>query len=81
MMSFVQKTRKKDVVGILTFDLIGLLLSNHNIAYITMEYTGVCEEMFDINSKIAQTMQKFIMGKSNLQEMINFGDYLGDFRL
>ena len=46
-----------------------------------MEYTGVCEETFDINSKIAQTMQKFIMGKSNLQEMINFGDYLGDFRL
>ena len=39
-MSFVQKTREKDVVGILTSDLIGLLPTNHNIAYITMEYTG-----------------------------------------
>ena len=40
MMSFVQKTREKDVVEILTSDLIGLLPTNHNIAYITMEYTG-----------------------------------------
>ena len=46
-----------------------------------MEYTGVCEETFDIHSKIAQTTQNFIVGKSNLQEMVNFGDYPGDFRL
>ena len=59
MMSFVHKTREKDVVGILTSDLIGLLPTNHNIAYITMEYTGVCEETFDFNSKIAQTTQNF----------------------
>ena len=48
------KTREKDV-GIVTFDLIGLLPTNHIIAYITMAYIGVCEETFDINSKIAQT--------------------------
>ena len=81
MMSFVQKTREKDVVGILTSDLIGLLPTNQNIAYITLEYTGVCEETFDFNTKIAQTTQNFIVGKSNLREMINFGDYPEDFRL
>ena len=32
------KTRKKDVVGIVTFDLIGLLVTNHIIAYISMAY-------------------------------------------
>ena len=40
--------------------------------------------MFDVNSKITQTMQNiwnFIVRKSNLQEMENLGDYLGDFRL
>ena len=40
--------------------------------------------MFDVNSKIIQTMQNiwnFIVRKSNLQEMENLGDYLGDFRL
>ena len=62
-------------------DLIGLLPTNHFIAYITMEYTGVCEETFDIHSRIAQTTQNFIVGKSNLQEMVNLGDYPGDFRL
>ena len=33
---------------------------------------------------VAQTMHifsNFMMGKSNLQEMANFGDYPGDFRL
>ena len=46
--------------------------------------TGVCEEMFNVNSKIAQTTQNIwnlIIRKSNLQEMANFGDYPGDFRL
>ena len=49
-----------------------------------MAYTGVCEETFDIDSKIAQTTQNvwnFIVGKSNLQEKANFDDYPGDFRL
>ena len=79
-MSFVQ-TREKDVVGILTSDLIDLLPTNQNIAYITMEYTGVCEERFDFNSKIAQTTQNFVVGKSNLREMVNFRDFTEDFRL
>ena len=58
MTSFAQKkTREKDVVGIVTFDLIGLLPTNHIIAYITMAYTGVCKETFDIDSKMAQTTQ------------------------
>ena len=32
------ETREKDVVGIVTFDLIGLLPTNHIIAFITMAY-------------------------------------------
>ena len=38
MMSFVKKTCEKDVFGIVTFDLIGLLPTNHITAYITMAY-------------------------------------------
>ena len=41
MTSFVQKKHEKDVVGIITFDLIGLLPTNHIIAYITMAYRGL----------------------------------------
>ena len=33
-----KKMREKEVVGIVTFDLIGLLPTNHIIAYITMTY-------------------------------------------
>ena len=33
-----KKTREKDVVGIVTFDLTGLLTTNHIIAYITIAY-------------------------------------------
>ena len=78
MTSFVKKkTRKKEVVGIVTFDLIGLLPTNHSIAYIQW-HTGVCEETFDVNSKIAETTQS---RKSILQEVANFGSYPGDFRL
>ena len=46
--------------------------------------TEVCEETFDVNSKIAQTMKNiwnFIVRKSNLQKIANFVDYPGDFRL
>ena len=52
MASFVKKKRReKDVVGIVTFDPpITLLL-------LLQWHTGVCEEMFDVNGKIAQTMQ------------------------
>ena len=72
----MKKTREKDV-GIVAFDLIGLFPTNHIIAYITM-HTGVCEETFDVNSGIAQTtwnIWNFIVRKSNLQQMANFGDY------
>ena len=62
------------MVSAVPVDLIGLLPTNHIIAYITVAYTGVCEEMFDINSKKAQTMQNFIVRKLNLQEMANFGN-------
>ena len=41
MTSFVKKMRKKDVVGIVTFDLIGLLRTNNIIAYITMAYQSL----------------------------------------
>ena len=42
MMSFVEKKKcEKDVVGIVTFDLIGLLPTNHIIAYITMAYRSL----------------------------------------
>ena len=40
MMLFVEK-KKEDVVGIVTFDLIGLLPTNHIIAYITMAYRSL----------------------------------------
>ena len=36
-----KKTCKKDVVGIVTFDLIGLLPTNHIIAYITMAFPSL----------------------------------------
>ena len=45
----------KDVLCIV-FDLIGLLTTNHIIAYITMAYRSL-RETFDVNIKIAQTRQ------------------------
>ena len=33
-----KKTREKDVVGIVTFDLMGSLPINHSITYITVAY-------------------------------------------
>ena len=50
---------------------------------ILQRHNGVCEETFDVNSKIAQlkrNLLNFIVRKSNLQEMANFGDYPGDFQ-
>ena len=69
--------KKKHEEDVGTFDLTGFLSINHIIA-------RDCEETFDVTSKIAQTMQNiwnFVDRKSNLQEMANFGDYPGDFRL
>ena len=48
------KTCKKDVVGIATFGPIGLFLTN-NIIINLQWHTGVYEETFDVNIKIAQT--------------------------
>ena len=66
----------------ITFDLIGLLPTNHIIGY---WHTGDYKETFDVKStKIAQTTQNiwnFIVGKSTLQEMAKFGDYPGDIIL
>ena len=64
-------------------DLIGLLPTNHIIAYITMAYRSLWGNV-RCYSKLAQTTQiiwNFIVRKLNLQEMANFGDYPGDFRL
>ena len=84
-----KKTREKYVVLIVTFDLIGLLPTNHiivnniwNKLLILQWHTGVCEEPFNVNRKIAQTTQNIwncIVRESNLQELANFGDYPGDF--
>ena len=54
-----KKLHKKDVVGIVTFDLINWLTSHqpHYCLYYLQWHTGVCEEMFDVNSKITQTTQ------------------------
>ena len=44
-MSFVKKKCEKDI-GIVTFDLIGLLPTNHIIAYITTTYRNFYEKTF-----------------------------------
>ena len=52
MTSFVKKTCKKDVSGIVTFDLIGLLPSDHIIAYSAiLWHIEVCEKTFDVKVK------------------------------
>ena len=55
----------------------------HIICYNYKWHTGVYEEMFYINSKIAQTKQNswnFLVYLEST-EMANFGDYPGDFIL
>ena len=59
------------------------VLPSITLLLIIQWYTGVYKETFNVN-KIAQTMQNiwnFIVRESILQEMANFGDYSGDFRL
>ena len=75
------KCAKKDVVGIVTFDLIGLLPTNHIIAYITMAYRRFLRKSLVLTAKTTQNIWNIIVGKSSLQEMANFGDYPWDFRL
>ena len=62
------KTRKKDDVGIVTFDVIGLLPTNHIIAHSTMAYRSFrgnvqCEKF--INSQTTKNIWNFIVVKSN----------------
>ena len=57
---------------IVTFDLIGLLPTNHII--ILPWYTRVYEEPFDVNIKKAQTMH--CQKVRSTEEMANFGDFI-----
>ena len=44
------------LLAFITFDrLVLTFLTNHIFSYITMPYTGVYEETFNVNSQIAQT--------------------------
>ena len=45
---------ENNVVGVVTFHLIGLLPTDH---IILQRHTGVYEETFDLNIKMAQTVQ------------------------
>ena len=63
------KMREKDVVGIVTFDLIGSLPTNHIIAYITMAYQRFLRKSLMLTAKTMQNIWNFIVGKSSLQEM------------
>ena len=72
------KMSEKDVVGIATFDLIGLLPTNHIIAYITMAYRRFLRKSLMLTAKTTQNIWNFIVGKSSLQEMVNFADYPWD---
>ena len=78
MTSFLQKTREKDVVGIVTFDLIGLLTTNHVSAYISMAYRSLKGNVFK-QRKIFEISSS--ESRVYLQEMANFGDHSGDFRV
>ena len=49
--------REKDVVGIVTFDLIGLLPTNHIICLYYNGIPEVFEKKFGVNSYIAKTTQ------------------------
>ena len=51
------KMREKDVVGIVTFDLIGLLPTNHIICLYYNGIPEVFEKKFGVNSYIAKTTQ------------------------
>ena len=56
MTSFVQKKHEKEVFGIITFDLIGLLPTNHITAYITMAYRSLWGNSHS-TSKVKQLKQ------------------------
>ena len=74
------KTREKDVVGIVTFGLIGLLPTNHIIAHITMAYRSFrgniqCEKF--ISSQTTKNIWK--LGEREKRFKIrSLPDYLGE---
>ena len=71
------KMHENNVVGVVTFHVIGLLPTNHII--ILQWHTGVYEETFDLNDKIAQTMQNiWNVGKSTRVYWRN--DYSGELK-
>ena len=47
---------EKDVVGIVTFNLIGLLPANHIIAYITMVYRRFLRKNVMLTAKTMQNI-------------------------
>ena len=49
-----KKTREKDGAGIVIFDLILAYFAPITLLLILPWHTGVCEETFDVNSKIAE---------------------------
>ena len=71
------KTREKDVVGIVTFDLIVLLPTNHII--ILQRHTGVYEETPHVNN--TKYLKFYCRKVKATEEMANFGSCPGDFRL
>ena len=84
MTSFLEKkTCRKDVVLIVTFDLIGLLPTNHIIAYITMVYQSLWANVQykQKNSSNKAKYLKFHCQRVESTKNGNFGDYPGDFRL
>ena len=48
--------RQKDVVGIVTFNLIGSLPTNHIIAYITMVYRRFLRKSVMLTAKTMQNI-------------------------
>ena len=70
MTSFVKKkkTHQKDVVGIVTFDLTGLLPSNHIIAYITMAYRSLWRNLWRNLLTVKKLKQHKVFEKISLSE-------------
>ena len=58
--------RKKDVVGIVTFDLIGLLPTNHIIAYITMAYRRFLRKSLMLTAKTTQSIWNILLLESQV---------------
>ena len=80
-----KNTREKDVVGFVTFDLTGLLTTNH--IYIYCLYCNSIPEfvrkrtMLTIKLLKQRKIFEISLSDSRREEMANFGDYPGDFRL